>query len=61
MWVAYYVLDTLIVTFGMTMCNLSFLQVGGWSAVHFSAVNGDSATTYALIKAGANFDLKAKV
>ncbi|CAI8010657.1 Ankyrin repeat and protein kinase domain-containing protein 1 [Geodia barretti] len=35
-------------------------NVGGWSAVHFSAVNGDSATTYALIKAGANFDLKAK-
>ncbi|CAI8018576.1 Serine/threonine-protein phosphatase 6 regulatory ankyrin repeat subunit C [Geodia barretti] len=35
-------------------------NVGRWSALHFSAENGDSATTYALIKAGANVDLKAK-
>ena len=40
---------------------LSSFQVGRWSALHFSAENGDSATTYALIKAGANVDLKAKV
>ena len=37
------------------------LQTGGWSALHFSAGNGDSATTYALIKAGANVHLKDKV
>ena len=36
-------------------------QTGGWSALHFSAENGDSATTYALIKAGANVHLKDKV
>ena len=36
-------------------------QIGGWSALHFSADNGDSATTYALIKAGANVHLKDKV
>ena len=37
------------------------LQIGGWSALHFSAENGDSAATYALIKAGANVHLKDKV
>ena len=41
--------------------HLSFLQSGGWSALHFSAENGDSATTYSLIKAGANVHIKDKV
>ena len=41
--------------------NLLSTQTGGWSALHFSAENGDSATTYALIKAGANVHLKDKV
>ncbi|CAI8010432.1 Inhibitor of Bruton tyrosine kinase [Geodia barretti] len=35
-------------------------NAGGWSALHFSAENGDSATTYALMKAGANVHLKDK-
>jgi hypothetical protein len=33
-------------------------NTGGWAALHFSAERGDSATTYALIKAGANVHLK---
>ena len=36
-------------------------QIGRWSALYFSAENGDSATTYALIKAGANIHLKHNV
>ena len=35
-------------------------QTGGWTALHLSAENGDSATTHALIRAGANVHIKAK-
>ena len=40
---------------------LSHPQSTGWSALHFSADRGDSATTEALLKAGANPHLKDKV
>ena len=36
-------------------------QKTGWSALHFSADEGDSATAEMLLKAGANAQLKDKV
>ena len=40
---------------------ISYLQRTGWSALHFSAERGNSATTEALLKAGANAQLKDNV
>ena len=40
---------------------LSHPQSTGWSALQFSADRGDSATTEALLKAGANLHLNDKV
>ena len=40
---------------------LSLPQKTGWSALHFSAERGDSATAEMLLKAGANAHLKDKV
>ena len=50
-----------LLSFLTLILNILSPQIGGWSALHFSAENGDSATTYALIKAGANVHLKDKV
>ena len=43
-----------------TLCNIH-LKKTGWSALHFSAEGGNTATAQALIRAGSNVNLKDKV